>query len=63
MASSEVRARERSLPRNFALVHFSGRYSIKVDIFRPGEYTVEDKMRAAETFLNGGTNLEDGWTD
>ena len=44
--------------RNFALIHFSGRYSIKVDIFRPGEYTVEDKMRAAETFLNGGTNFQ-----
>lgn len=44
--------------RNFALIHFSGRQSSVTDIFRPGEYTVEDKMRAAETFLAGGTNFE-----
>ena len=43
--------------RNFALIHFSGGNRCQVDIFRPGEYTVADKMRAAETFLNGGTNF------
>jgi len=44
--------------RSFALVHFSGRDSFKTDIFRPGAYTAADKMAAAETFLNGGTNFE-----
>ena len=29
-----------------------------MDIFRPGEYTLEDKLPAAETFLGGGTNFE-----
>jgi hypothetical protein len=27
-------------------------------VFLPGEYTLEDKLRAAETFLDGGTNFE-----
>ncbi len=44
--------------RKFALIHFSGSSRCQVDIFRPGEYTVEDKMRAAETFLDGGTNFQ-----
>lgn len=44
--------------RNFALIHFSGGNRCQVDVFRPGEYTVEDKMRAAETFLNGGTDFK-----
>ncbi|MCD8197112.1 MAG: hypothetical protein LUE24_08160 [Lachnospiraceae bacterium] len=44
--------------RSFALIHFSGRGFFQTDIFRSGEYTVGDKMRAAETFLNGGTNFE-----
>ena len=44
--------------RNFALIHFSGGNRSQVDVFRPGEYTVEDKMRAAETFLNGGTDFK-----
>ena len=44
--------------RNFALVHFSGSDSFKTDIFRPGEYTMEDKLRAAETFLGGGTDFQ-----
>lgn len=43
--------------RNFALVHFSGSDSCRADIFRPGEYTAADKMRAAETFLGGGTDF------
>lgn len=44
--------------RNFALVHFSDPGDFKTDLFRPGGYTVEDKMAAAELFLNGGTDFE-----
>ena len=44
--------------RNFALVHFSNRGRCQTDLFRPGAYTMDDKMRAAETFLGGGTNFE-----
>ena len=44
--------------RNFALIHFSGPDSFKVDVFRPGSYTMEDKLRAAETFLGGGTDFQ-----
>lgn len=43
--------------RKFALIHFSGTDSIQTDIFLPGEYTVAKKLRAAETFLGGGTNF------
>ena len=43
--------------RKFALIHFSGRDHFKTDVFLPKEYTVEDKLRAAETFLNGGTDF------
>lgn len=44
--------------RSFALVHFSGPGSMRTDLFRPGAYTIEDKMNAAETFLSGGTDFE-----
>ena len=44
--------------RNFALVHFSSRGRCQTDLFRPGAYTISDKMVAAETFLSGGTNFE-----
>lgn len=44
--------------RNFALIHFSGRGRCEADVFRPGEYTVEDKIRTAEKFLGGGTNFQ-----
>lgn len=44
--------------RNFALIHFSGADSFKADVFRLGEYTMADKLRAAETFLSGGTNFQ-----
>lgn len=44
--------------RSFALIHFSGSGSFKTDLFRPGEYTMVDKMTAAETFLGGGTNFQ-----
>lgn len=44
--------------RNFALIHFSDPGDFKTDLFRPGTYTLEDKMAAAELFLNGGTDFE-----
>ena len=44
--------------RNFALVHFARKGRFQTDLFRPGAYTMADKMTAAETFLGGGTNFE-----
>ena len=44
--------------RDFALIHFSGVGNFKVDVFQVGEYTMEDKLRAAETFLGGGTDFQ-----
>lgn len=44
--------------RKFALIHFSGPGSVQTDCFLPRSYTVEDKFRAAETFLGGGTDYE-----
>ena len=44
--------------RKFAMIHFSGFDSFKTDLFLPGEYTVDDKLRAAEAFLDGGTDFE-----
>ncbi len=44
--------------RKFALIHFSGSGRVQTDLFIPGEYSSEDKLRAAETVLNGGTNFE-----
>ena len=44
--------------RSFALIHFSGSGDFRTDIFRPGGYTMKDKLSAAETFLNGGTNFQ-----
>ncbi len=55
MTLLEIAAESR---RRFALIHFAGSSSCQVDIFRPGEYTLEDKLTAAETFLGGGTNFE-----
>ena len=43
--------------RSFALIHFSGPGRFQTDLFRPGSYTPQDKMRAAETFLDGGTDF------
>ena len=43
--------------RKFALIHFSDPGNVKTDIFIPKQYTVEDKLRAAETFLDGGTDF------
>ena len=44
--------------RKFALIHFAAYDSCRVDLFLPGQYTMEDKMNAAESFLGGGTNFE-----
>ncbi len=44
--------------RKFALIHFAGSSSCKVDVFLPGQYSVQDKLNAAETFLGGGTNFK-----
>ena len=44
--------------RKFALIHFSGPGSFKTDVFLPKQYSMEDKIRAAETFLDGGTNFQ-----
>ena len=44
--------------RKFALIHFAGRGDFKTDLFRPGKYTMQDKLAAAETFLNGGTDFQ-----
>ena len=44
--------------RKFALIHFAGSSSCKVDVFLPGQYSMQEKMRAAETFLGGGTNFK-----
>ena len=41
--------------RKFALIHFAGPGSCKTDLFCPGAYTMENKLSAAETFLDGGT--------
>lgn len=44
--------------RKFALIHFAVYDSCRVDLFLPGQYTVEDKMNTAEFLLGGGTNFE-----
>ena len=44
--------------RKFALIHFAGSSERKVDVFLPGQYSMQDKMNAAETFLNGGTDFK-----
>lgn len=49
--------------RCFALIHFSGPGSFRTDIFRPGGYTMADKVDAAETFLGGGTDFQTPMND
>lgn len=44
--------------RSFALIHFSGAGSCVTDVFHPGQYSAEDKLIAAERFLDGGTDFE-----
>ena len=43
--------------RRFALIHFSGPGRFQTDVFLPKQFTAEDKLRAAETFLDGGTDF------
>ena len=43
--------------RKFALVHFSGPGRFQTDRFLPKQAAVEDRLRAAETFLDGGTDF------
>lgn len=43
--------------RKFALIHFSGPGSIKTGLFLPKQAQMEDKLLAAETFLDGGTDF------
>ena len=43
--------------RKFALIHFSGPGRFQTDLFLPKQAAVEDKLRAAETFLDGGTDF------
>ncbi len=49
--------------RKFALIHFSGKDSFKTDLFLPNEYTMQDKLNTAETFLDGGTDFETPLTE
>lgn len=44
--------------RSFALIHFAGGGDFKTDLFLPGNYTMQDKLAAAETFLNGDTDFQ-----
>ena len=44
--------------RKFALIHFAGSSECKVDVFLPSQYSMQDKLNAAETFLGGGTNFK-----
>ena len=44
--------------RSFALIHFAGPGNFKTDLFRPGTYNIANKLFAAETFLNGGTDFQ-----
>lgn len=44
--------------RKFALVHFSGPGRFQTDVFLPGQSSLEEKLRAAETFLGGGTDFQ-----
>ena len=46
-----------SSSRRFALIHFSSADSFQTDLFLPGKYVNSDKIRAAETFLSGGTDF------
>lgn len=42
--------------RRFAMVHFSSVDKFQTDLFLPGQYSREDVLRAAETFLGGNTD-------
>ena len=55
MALLEVAAESH---RKLALIHFASREQLQLDLFLPGHYSLEDRLRAAETFLDGGTDFE-----
>ena len=55
MALLEVAAESH---RKFALIHFASREQLQLDLFLPGHYSLEDRLRAAEIFLDGGTDFE-----
>ena len=42
--------------RRFAMIHFAGVGNFQTDLFLPGQYSREDALRAAETFLGGNTD-------
>lgn len=42
--------------RRFAMIHFAGTGHFQTDLFLPGQYSREDVLRAAETFLGGNTD-------
>lgn len=44
--------------RRFAVIHFAGVGHFQTNLFLPGQYTREDVLRCAETFLNGNTDYE-----
>ena len=44
--------------RRFAVIHFAGIGHFHTDLFIPGQYTRDDVLRCAETFLNGNTDYE-----
>ena len=44
--------------RKFALIHFSSKDKFQTDLFLPGAWETTDRMRAAETFMTGGTDFE-----
>lgn len=44
--------------RRFSIIHFAGVGHFQTDLFLPGQYTREDVLRCAETFLNGNTDYE-----
>lgn len=44
--------------RRFAVIHFAGAGHFQTDLFLPGQYTREDVLRCAETFLDGNTDYE-----
>ena len=44
--------------RKYAMIHFASKDQIETDRFDPGRYSVQDTMRAAEHFFDGGTDFE-----
>ena len=42
--------------QRFAIIHFSSTDKFQTDLFLPGQFSREDVLRAAETFLGGNTN-------